>query len=184
MNVLVNGTTLNVKNAYAERDTSTGIITCNILVPYSEMEYADLKALFKANDEDIICNKDNGETETFSGFSNPKISDNDETEIYTVTMTAIEYDFQIGRNRQLEADKASLEGAVATKNAEITTLNNVVSERDNTISEKEVVITELEAAIAEKDIEIAELLTIAEEYADMLYEEALEEIESTESEVM
>ena len=42
MNVLVNGTTLNVINAYAERDTVTGIITCTVIVPQSEMDYTDV----------------------------------------------------------------------------------------------------------------------------------------------
>ena len=197
MNVLVNGTTLNVKNAYAERDTVTGIITCTVIVPQSEMEYADLKALFKGNTEDIIYTKEDESTELFSGFTYSHIVDDDENGQHIVKLTANEYSFQLGRNRQLEADKATLESTVASKEAEISNLNVTVSEKDKVIAEreetittkdtvigeKEVLITEqketitaLEATVVEKDSEIEELLVIAEQYADMLYGEALEEM--------
>ena len=142
MKILVSGTTLNVNSAYAKRDNETGIITLYVIVPYSEMDYISLKALFNDNTEDIVATKDDGSSETFSGFVKPKVTDDDETQVYTVKMTSDEHSFQLGRNRQLEADKANLEAVIATK-----------------------------------DTEIAELLTIAEEYADMLYTEALEEIE-------
>lgn len=196
MNVLVNGITLNAK-AYTERDTVTGIITCTVIVPQSEMDYADLKALFKSNTEDIIYTKEDESAELFSGFSFKNILDDDENSQYVVKLTADEYSFQLGRNRQLEADKANLEGTVASKDMEISTLNGTISEKDKTIAEreetitakdtvigeKEVVITEqkeaitaLEATVAEKDSEIEELLVIAEQYADMLYGEALEEM--------
>ena len=204
MNVLVNGTTLNVINAYAERDTVTGIITCTVIVPEGEMEYSDLKALFKGNTEDIIYMKEDDSTELFSGFTYKNILDDDENSQYVVKLVADEYSFQLGRNRQLEADKANLESTVANKETEISQLNetisekdkeiadkeNVISSKDFTISEKESTITEqketitvLEATINEKDTEItakdaeiAELLTIAEEYADMVFA-SLEESE-------
>lgn len=195
MNVLVNGITLNVNNAYAERENG---ITLFILVPQSEMVYSDLKEIFKNNNGDII-KTDGDNVETFSGFTYANIADDDANGVYVVKLTANEYDFQVGRNRQLEADKASLEGTVASKDMEISTLNATITEKDKVITEreetitakdtvigeKEVVITEqketitaLEATVAEKDVEIAELLTIAEEYADMLYNESLEELEN------
>lgn len=205
MNVLVNGTTLKAK-AYAERDTVTGIITCTVIVPQSEMDYADLKALFKGNTEDIIYTKEDESTELFSGFTYSHMVDDDENGQYIVKLTADEYSFQLGRNRQLEADKANLEGTVASKDMEISNLNSTLAEKDVVVSEKETTITEqketitvLEATIVTKDeeltakdAEIAELLTIAEEYADMVFasleETELElpeaEIEDLESEVM
>lgn len=219
MNVLVNGTILKAK-AYAERDTVTGIITCTVIVPQSEMEYSDLKALFKGNAEDIIYTKEDESTELFSGFSFKNILDDDENGQYVVKLNADEYSFQLGRNRQLEADKASLENTVTSKDMEISNLNITISEKDKTIAEREEVITAKEVVISEKettiteqketitaleatisekkteitakDAEIAELLTIAEEYADMVFasleETELElpeaEIEDLESEVM
>lgn len=198
MNVLVNGTTLNAKS-YAERDTVTGIITCTVIVPQSEMDYADLKALFKGNTEDIVYTKDDGSTELFSGFTYSHIVDDDENSQYIVKLTADEYNFQLGRNRQLEADKASLEGTVASKDMEISNLNTAVAEKETTITEQKETITILEATVAEKETEItvknaeiAELLTIAEEYADMVFGSLMEteielpeaEIEDLESEVM
>lgn len=197
MNVLVNGATLNVSNAYAERDTVTGIITCTVIVPQSEMDYADLKAVFKGNTGDIIYTKEDKSTELFSGFIYSHIVDDDENVQLVVKLTSDEYSFQLGRNRQLEADKANLESTVMNKDNEISNLNSTISEKDKTITEhektitvkdtvigeKEVVITEqketitaLEKTITEKDSEIEELLVIAEQYADMLYGEALEEM--------
>lgn len=176
MNVLVNGTTLNVKNAYAEREN--GMIICTVIVPQSEMDYADVKALFKGNTEDIIYTNDSEEQKIFSGFSFASILDDDANGQYIIKLTADEYAFQLGRNRQLEADKANLEGTVASKDMEIFNLNTTVAEKETTITEQKEAITALEATVAEKDVEIAELLTIAEEYADMLYAEAIEEMET------
>lgn len=208
MNVLVNGITLNVNNAYAERENG---ITLFIHVPQSEMGYSDLKEIFKNNTGDII-KTDGDNVETFSGFAYANIADDDANGVYVVKLTANEYDFQVGRNRQLEADKASLEGTVASKEAEISNLNVTVSEQEKAIAEKEeeivsknatiseketvieekeVIITELEATLATKDeelvakdAEIAELLTIAEEYAEYVFNNLEEDVLLEESEVM
>lgn len=156
MIILINNTTLNVNNAYPERDTQNGIITLFVTVPYSEMDYADLKALCKSNTEDIIKTTDDGAQEIFSGFSYASILDDEVNEVYTVKMTSDEYAFQLGRNRQLEADKATLEGAVASKDMEISTLNSTVAEKDKVIAEKEEAIAAKEGAIAERETTITE----------------------------
>lgn len=169
MNVLVNGTTLKGK-AYAERDTVTGIITCTVIVPKSEMDYAELKALFKGNTEDIIYTKEDESTELFSGFSYKNILDDDESNQYIVKLTSDEHSFQLGRNRQLEADKASLQNTVASKEMEISNLNVTISEKDKLIAEREKIITardnvikEKEASILEKKAAITELEQTIEE---------------------
>lgn len=138
MNVLVNGTTLNVNNAYTEREEN---ITLLVLVPQSEMDYADLKDLFKGNTGDII-KTDGSASETFSGFTYANIIDDDANGQYIVRLTSSEYEFQLARNRQLEADKANLEGTVASKDMEISNLNNTISEKDKTIAELEKAIGE------------------------------------------
>ncbi len=212
MNVLVNGTTLNVNNAYSERNAVTGIITYYIILPQSEMDYYDLKALFKNNTEEIVKTDDDGNVELFANAEYVKTDDDDANGLYTVILKTNENAHQLARNRQLEADKVSLEGTVASKDMEISTLNNTISEKDKTIAEheeaitaKDVVIAEnattiteqketitaLEATVAEKeteltakDAEIAELLTIAEEYADMVFASLeSEEIELPEAEI-
>lgn len=187
MNVLVNGITLNVNNAYAEREND---ITLFIHVPQSEMAYSDLKELFKGNTSDII-KTDGDNVETYSGFTYANIVDDDENGVYVVKLTANEYEFQLGRNRQLEADKADLQNAVANKDSEISTLTNTVSEKEVVITEQEETIIGLQAEIVikdeelnAKDAEIAELLTIAEEYADMVFGSLTENVEDLESEVM
>lgn len=140
MNLYVNGRTLTVNNAYAERGENS-VITLFVTVPYAEMQYMDLKELFKGNTEDII--KIDGETEeTYSGFTYSQITDDDANETFVVTLVSDENSFQLGRNRQLEKDNAKLA-----------------------------------ATIVSKDAEIAELLAIAEEYADMVFE-SLEESEA------
>ena len=155
MNVLVNGITLNGK-AYAERDTVTGIITCTIIVPQSEMDYADLKALFKGNTEDIVYTKEDGSTELFSGFTYSHIVDDDANAQHIVKLTSDEHSFQLGRNRQLEADKATLENTVASKDNKIATLNGTISERDKVIAEKEETIVAKDVVIGEKEVVITE----------------------------
>lgn len=185
MKVLANGTTLNVTNAYAEREEATGIITYYIILPQSEMDYYDLKALFKSNTEEIVKTDDDGNVELFANAKYVKTDDDDANGLYTVILKTDENAHQLARNRQLEADKASLENIVASKDSEISTLTTSIIEKDGTITEQGEKIVELEATIVSKneeitvkDVEIAELLTIAEEYADMLYNESLEELEN------
>ncbi len=204
MKILVDGTTLNVINAYAERGTT---ITLYIHVPYAEMGYAELKALFKENTGDIVKTADDDSTELFSGFTYSNIVDDDANEVYVVKLTATEYDFQLGRNRQLETDKASLESTVMSKDNEISNLNGTISEKDKTIAEKEEVITAKSNTIAEKEVTITEqaatietqtatiaeleqtiaskdeeIATLAEQCADLLYASAIEEIGATATE--
>lgn len=154
MNVLVNGITLNVANAYAEREN--GMIICTVIVPQSEMEYADVKALFKGNTEDIIYTNDSEEQKIFSGFSFASILDDDANSQYIIKLTADEYAFQLGRNRELEADKATLESTVASKEAEISNLNTTVAEKDKAIAEREETITAKDTVIGEKEVVITE----------------------------
>ena len=120
MNLYVNGRTLSVNNAYAERGEN-GVITLFVVVPYAEMEYMDLKELFKGNTEDII--KIDGETEeTYSGFAYSHITDDDENKTFVVTLVSDENSFQLGRNRQLEKDNAELKSIIDSKNVEIAEL--------------------------------------------------------------
>ena len=153
MNVLVNGTTLNGK-AYAEREN--GMIICTVIVPQTEMDYADVKALFKNNTEDIIYTNDSEEQKIFSGFSFASILDDDANSQYIIKLTADEYAFQLGRNRELEADKVSLENTVASKDSEISTLNATISEKDKVITEREETITAKDTVIGEKEVVITE----------------------------
>lgn len=190
MNVLVNGTILNVTNAYAERDTVSGIITCTVIAPQSEADYADLKALFKGNTDDIIYTKEDESTELFSGFSFASILDDDANEQYIVKLTADEYSFQLGRNRQLEKDNANQKAEIASKDMEITSIKESVLEKEteieamtNEISEKKDIIEKQGETIEELETEISELLSVAEEYADMLYKESIEFSEIAEREV-
>lgn len=156
MNVLVNGTTLNVTNAYAEREVSTGIITYFITLLQSEMDYYDLKELFKSNTEEIVKTDDDGNVELFANAKYVKTDDDDTNGLYTVILKTDENAHQLARNRQLEADKASLENTVASKNAEISKAQRAISEKDKTIAEREETIAVKDMALAENAITITE----------------------------
>ena len=100
MNVLVNGVTLNVNNAYTEREDD---ITLFVLVPQSEMDYAGLKELFKKNAKEII-KTDGDKVETFSGFTYVNTVDDDANNQYIVRLKSSEIEFQRERNRILEKE--------------------------------------------------------------------------------
>ena len=126
MNLYVNGRTLAVNNAYAERGEN-GVITLFVTVPYAEMEYLELKEVFKGNTEDIV--KTDGEIEeTFSGFTYSKITDDDENNIFVVTLVSDENSFQFGRNRQLEKDNVELKSVISSKDSEIAELLAIAEE--------------------------------------------------------
>lgn len=126
MNLYVNGRTLSVNNAYAERGEN-GVITLFVTVPYAEMEYTNLKEVFKENTEDII--KNDGETEeTYSGFTYSHITDNDENNVFVVTLISDENSFQLGRNKKLEKDNAELTAILVSKDAEIAELLAIAEE--------------------------------------------------------
>lgn len=156
MNVLVNGTTINVTNAYAEREVSAGIITYFITLLQSEMDYYDLKELFKSNTEEIVKTDDDGNVELFANAKYVKTDDDDANGLYTVILKTDENAHQLARNRQLEADKASLESTVASKDSEISTLNATISEKDKVITEREETITAKDTVIGEKEVVITE----------------------------
>lgn len=178
MNLYINGTTLTINSAVAQRNTATGVITLFVKVPYAEMEYADLKILFKTNTEDMIKTAEDGTEETFAGeFAYKKTEDDDVNEVYTVILTTNENDFQLARNRQLEKDKASLESTVAVKNSEISNLNVAISEKDKAIAEREATIEAKDNMISEKDTVIEEKEVVISEQA-----ETITALESTVSE--
>lgn len=205
MYLIVNEIELKVKNAYTERNTDTNILSAIIEVSYEAMDFTALKTLFMEHTGIITKVLDDGSTESWDGFKYDK-PPVDDGEKYRIVLIGNEEPYQIERLRHMEVVLIEKETTINSKNMEISTLNGTISEKDKTIAEKEevitakdtvigekkVVITEqretitaLEATITEKgteiiakDAEIAELLAIAEEYADVLYNEALKEIEA------
>lgn len=145
MQIIVNETTLNVVNAYAEREQD---IKLYIHVPYSEIEYSNLKLLFKNNIGDILKVSDAGVTEEiYSGFSYVNILDDDETNVYIVTLVSSENEFQIGRNRRLEAKIASLTKENLGKDSTIGNLQGAILEMEEEILQKNNSIQELDEQI-------------------------------------
>lgn len=219
MYLIVNEIELTVNNAYTERDADTNTLSAIIEVPYEAMDFTALKVLFMEHSGIITKVLDDGSTESWDGFKydKPPVDDGEQ---YKIVLIGNEESYQIERLRHMEVVLAEKETTINSKDMVISNLNGTISEKDKTIAEreeiiiakdtvigeKEVVITEqketittLEATIISKDeeltakdAEIAELLTIAEEYADMVFasleENEIEfpeaEIEDLESEVM
>jgi len=156
MILLINGTELNIKNAYTERDTTNNKLCLIIDVPYGEAEYGALKAIFKTNTEDIVTVTDNGETEVFSGFSYtaalPPI-DMEENQFYRFTLPGNEDTYQLTRNRELER-------RLKDKEEKISILNNIVAEKNKTIAEH---VSIIETKTAELDATTKQLLTMTEQ---------------------
>ncbi len=157
MKLIVNGTELTVSNAYTERDTTSGVLSAVIEVPYDSMDFTALKALFMENTDVITKVLDDESTESWDGFrySTPPV---DTGELYRIILIGEEETYQIERTRHLE----------------------------KTLAEKEASIAQMEQEIAEKDNEIADLAEAYADmlYASAMEELEEETVTETESEVI
>lgn len=87
MRITVGERELVVKNCYAYR-YQNGKLVLKIEVNQSEIAHDELKTLIKDNTDDIICEKEDGTKEIFSGFRYTlSILDKDDT--YTVEVECI-----------------------------------------------------------------------------------------------
>ena len=205
MYLIVNEVELSVNNAYVERNVITNTLSAIIKIPYDSMSFDELKALFMDNTGIITKTNDDGTTESWDGFKYDKPPVDDGVQ-YRIVLIGEEKIYQIERLRHMEKVLIERDNTIYSKDMEISELNGTISERDKVIAEqeetivakdavisqkdetiegkdftigvKEEEITNLKDTIAEMNIELAELLTIAEEYADMLYAEAIEEMEA------
>ena len=112
MKILVGTTELTVTNCYAYRYPN-GKLVLKIETPQENISHDDLKTLLKNNTEDIILTRDDGKTETFTGFHyQVKIADEVNAEGVEIHSCEVECqsenDFQIGiLQRTVEEQKAS-----------------------------------------------------------------------------
>lgn len=136
MKVLINLSELTVLNCYAYR-YSNGKLVLRIEIPQSDISHDDLKTLLKENAGDIIAIKDDGTTETFTGFHyQVRISDSETpegVEIHSCEIECVsENEFQIGiLQRTVAQQNAVIESQNQTINAqasEIALLNDTLLE--------------------------------------------------------
>lgn len=124
MKITIGTTELTVTGCYAYR-YQNGKLVLKIEVPQSEITHDDLKALIKGNTADIVCEKDDGTTETFSGFSYTlTILDKDDT--YFVEVECVS---------ETERKVADMLKVVKAQNETIEGQEQVIGELNDTILE-------------------------------------------------
>lgn len=129
MKVLINSTELTVLNCYAYR-YSSGKLVLRMEIPQTDISHDDLKILLKENTGDIVASKDDGTTETFTGFHyQVRISDSETPEGVEVHSCEIECmsetEFQLGI---LQRTVASQNVLIAEQANTIALLNDVMLE--------------------------------------------------------
>lgn len=205
MYLIVNNQELTVNNAYTERDINTNTLTAVIEVPYS-VDFVALKTLFMDNTGIITKVNDDGSTESWDGFVYNKPPVDDGTE-YRIVLVGNENTYQIERLRYLEQVLAEKENKLSSMEYTIVEKDNVIAEKESKIVEQEEMIVAKDATISEQSTMIAtqeetiaelqqslevknaelvskegEIVTLAEQCADLLYMSALAQMQ-TESEV-
>lgn len=129
MKVLINSSELEVLNCYAYR-YSSGKLVLRIEIPQADISHDNLKTLLKENTGDIVAVKDDGSTETFTGFHyQVRIADSETPEGVEIHSCEIECmsesEFQLGiLQRTVETQKALIDEQANT----ITLLNDVMLE--------------------------------------------------------
>ena len=124
MKLLISSTELTVTNCYAYRYPN-GKLVLKIETPQENISHDDLKTLLKNNTEDITLTRDDGKTETFTGFHyQVKIADEVNAEGVEIHSCEVECqsenDFQIGiLQRTVEEQKAS-QASLQQQNDELT----------------------------------------------------------------
>lgn len=137
MKILVGETEIPVVNCYAYR-YPTGRLVLNIDVIYDVISHDALRAIFVDNSSDIVLTKDDGKTETFTGFYHQvKVSDNvretDGTEIHSCEIECVsESEFQLGilqrKVQEQDATIAANNATIEKQNQEIQALNDTLLE--------------------------------------------------------
>lgn len=132
MKITVGTTELTVTGCYAYR-YQNGKLVLKIEVPQTEITHDSLKALIKGNTGDIVCEKDDGTTETFSGF------------VYTLTILDKDetYFVEVECVSETERKLANLQNAVTSQNETIATQNETIAAQEQVIGELNDTILEL-----------------------------------------
>lgn len=182
MYLIVNEVELSVNNAYVERNVITNTLSAIIKIPYDSMGFDELKTLFMNNTGTITKTNDDGTTESWDSFKYDKPPVDDGTQ-YGIILVGEEAAYQIERLRHMEKVIAENATTIEQKNVVISEKETTITEQAETITALETAIAEKDTEITEKDVEIAELLTIAEEYADMVFASLGSDVALEESEV-
>lgn len=124
----INGTTMNVLDAYAYQHPS-GKRELRAIIPQETIEYADLKALLKTQDGDIVLTKEDGTVETYVGYkTTASITDKveNEQEVFYVVLDCVGE----AERKALEAEARAkaLEAQVAAMNQQLLVVQMAAAE--------------------------------------------------------
>lgn len=171
MKILIGSTELNVKKCFP-RELPNGKRLLQITILQSEVEYAALKEILAANTGEIVLTKDDGTTQTFSGYTfTPEITDKTEedgTAVYYVVIQCV-----------AEAERQALEAKaeavalrkLATDQAE--TINNLTAALENL--KQQLLVVQLAAAdLYEKNLAAESTEETTEEEAEELTEQEVQ----------
>lgn len=123
-----NGTDLSVFNAHAYQYPS-GKRELRFTIPQTEITYADIKALLKNRDGDIVLTREDGTTETFVGYTTTaSITDKmeNEQEVFYVVLDCVGE----AERKALEAEARAkaLEAQVAAMNQQLLVVQMAAAE--------------------------------------------------------
>jgi len=157
MKILISGTELNIKK-YAAREQQNGKRYLEITILQNEVEYAALKEILAANTGEIIITKDDGTTQTLSGYTfTPEITDRaeaDGTAVFYIVIQCV-----------AEAERRALEAKAE------------VAELRKTVAEAEALISTMTAALENLNQQLLVVqLAAAELYEQNLQDESTEEL--------
>lgn len=158
MKILIGGTEIKVKNGYAY-EYANGKRELRITVSQSEIEYAALKELLAANTGEIVLTKDDGTTQTFSGYKfTPEITDkteNGEAVFYVVIQCVAEAERRaLEAIAKAEALEKELEEKALTIDAQTMAING--------LNEQLLMVQMAAADLYEKSLETTEEVTESE----------------------
>lgn len=157
MKILISGTELNIKK-YAAREQPNGKRYLEVTILQNEVEYAALKEILSANTGEIIITKDDGTTQTLSGYTfTPEITDKveaDGTAVFYIVIQCV-----------AEAERRALEAKAEA------------AELRKTVAEQAALISAMTAALENLNQQLLVVqLAAAELYEQNLQDESTEEL--------
>ena len=163
MRILISGTELNVKDCFA-RELASGARFLHITFLQSVINYDALKEILAANTGEIILTKDNGTTQTFSGYAfTPEIvdkTDEDGVAVFFVTVKCV-------AEAERQALEAKAEAAALRKVTadQAETIGNLVATIEN-LNQQLLVVQLAAAELYEKSLEAESTEGTAEELTE------------------
>ena len=152
MKILISGTEIAVKSCLPY-EYANGKRELRITIPQSEIDYTALKEVLGANTGEIVLTKDDGTTQTFSGYTFlPEVTDkmlNEEAVFYVVIQCVAE-----AERRALEA-KAEAAALRKTVTDQAATISGLIATIEN-LNQQLLVLQLAAADLYEKTLEAEE----------------------------